>query len=60
MTIYDARPWKNATANQLKDGGYEATGPESNYSNCKLIFCDIDNIHKVSEAYKDMCLLAYS
>lgn len=48
--IYDSRPKINAQANKLKGGGYEDCGPNSNYTNCRLKFCDIDNIHVVRDA----------
>ena len=49
VKIYDARPKLNADANRLRGGGYEST----------VTFCDIGNIHKVSESYKQMCQLAF-
>ena len=47
--IFDARPQLNATANKIKGGGYESV---ENYENAKIIFCDIENIHKAREALK--------
>jgi len=45
--IYDARPFINAASNKVKGGGYEDV---ENYECAKLIFCDIENIHKAREA----------
>ncbi|MFH4974037.1 hypothetical protein AB6A40_000746 [Gnathostoma spinigerum] len=42
LLIYDARPQVNARANKVKGGGFE-----DSYSNCRLIFLDIQNIHTV-------------
>lgn len=36
-------------ANRVTQGGYENT--KDYYTNCEIIFCDIDNIHVVREAY---------
>ena len=52
LMIYDARPYLNALANRAKGGGYEES---SYYSNCKLLFCDIENIHAVKKVYDLMC-----
>jgi len=60
VMIYDSRPWKNAEANRLKGGGYENVGESGYYKNCKLKFCDIENIHEVKKSYDKMCALAYS
>jgi hypothetical protein len=51
LFIYDARPYLNAYANKLKNGGFEN---EKNYRNAKLVFCDIDNIHDVSKSFRKM------
>lgn len=59
VMIYDSRPRLNAEANRAKGGGYEAVGEGANYSNCKLQFCDIENIHEVTKAYDKMCAMAY-
>lgn len=53
--VYDARPKLNADANCLMGGGYE----DKYYENCELVFCNIGNIHEVTKAFKQMCLLAY-
>jgi hypothetical protein len=47
FTIYDARPYLNAASNKVKGGGYEDV---EDYQNAKLIFCNIENIHKAREA----------
>ena len=47
--IYDARPYINAASNKVKGGGFEDV---ENYECAKLIFCDIENIHKAREALK--------
>jgi hypothetical protein len=51
IVIYDARPYLNAQANKLKKGGFEDS---RFYRNSEINFCDIDNIHKVSEVFKKM------
>ena len=48
FVIYDARPYLNAASNKVKGGGYEDVELYGN--DVKLIFCDIDNIHKAREA----------
>ena len=58
MEIFDARPLLNARTNKLKGGGYEDCGPDKAYSNCKITFGDIDNIHAVREAYEKVHDLA--
>ena len=45
VEIYDARPILNAQTNKLKGGGFEDCGLDSKYTNCKLTFLDIENIH---------------
>ena len=47
FTIYDARPFINAASNKVKGGGYEDV---EDYEKAKLIFCNIENIHKAREA----------
>lgn len=54
VEIYDARPLLNARTNKLKGGGYEDCGPNSAYSNCKITFGDIDNIHIVRESFEKL------
>ena len=49
----------NARANKLKGGGFEDCGPGNAYSNCKITFGDIDNIHDVREAFEKMHDMAY-
>jgi len=51
--IYDARPKLNAQANKMKKGGggFESS---SNYNNCEIVFCDIENIHEVRKAFNGM------
>ena len=51
LWIFDARPWKSATANKLKGKGFEN---KEYYPTCKLKFLDIPNISKVSNSYKKM------
>ena len=46
--IYDARPYLNAASNKVKGGGFEDVEQYGN--DAKLIFCDIENIHKAREA----------
>ena len=48
LAIFDARSWTVAQANRLKGGGLENV---KYYTNCELMFCDIDNIHAVRDAY---------
>ena len=53
--IYDARPYINAASNKVKGGGFEDV---ENYECAKLIFCDIENIHKARDALnktEDIC-----
>ncbi|CAI2381707.1 unnamed protein product [Moneuplotes crassus] len=52
VVIFDARSKINAMANKLNKGGYENC--DKHYTNCKLYFCDIDNIHGVRKAYEKM------
>ena len=46
--IYDARPYINAASNKVKGGGFEDV--EQYGDDAKLIFCNIENIHKAREA----------
>jgi myotubularin-related protein 1/2 len=48
VAIFDARPFVNALANRVNKGGYENT--RDYYTNCEIIFCDIDNIHIVNQS----------
>lgn len=48
VAIYDARPYVNALANRVNKGGYENT--KDYYTNCEIEFCNIGNIHAVSQA----------
>jgi len=48
LAIYDARSWVAAKANMLNGKGTE----NMNYYPGKLYFLDIENIHKVRDAYK--------
>jgi len=60
VEIYDARPLLNARTNKLKGGGYEDCGPNSAYSNCKIFFGDIGNIHVVRESFEKVHDMAYT
>ena len=51
LAIFDARSWTAAQANRFKGGGHENV---KYYTNCELLFCDIDNIHGVRDAYSKM------
>ncbi|XP_049849806.1 myotubularin-like [Schistocerca gregaria] len=44
LVIFDARPKVNAVANKAIGYGYEDV---QNYGGCKLVFCDIENIHTI-------------
>ena len=46
--IYDARGYYAALGNKVSGKGYES---EEFYTNCKLEFLNIPNIHKVRESY---------
>jgi myotubularin-related protein 1/2 len=48
FVIYDARPYINAASNKVKGGGFEDVEQYGN--DAKLIFCNIENIHKAREA----------
>lgn len=54
--IYDARPYLNAMASKLKKGGYENT---KHYVGCEIVFCDIDNIHVVRDAFNKVFDLSH-
>lgn len=45
--IIDARPKRNAVANQAKGGGYEQI---DNYTNCRIEFVNIENIHVMRDS----------
>jgi hypothetical protein len=49
--IFDARPKANAQANKMKGGGFE---PKPELYNSQLLFCDIENIHKMRAALKSI------
>ena len=55
--IYDARPKMNAVVNQAAGGGYENT--VDFYKGIKLIFGNIDNIHKVRMAFDTVIKAIY-
>ena len=50
VIIYDARSKISAMANKIKKGGYENV--DKYYTNWRLYFCGIDNIHCVRDSYK--------
>ena len=58
LIIYDARSYLNALANRVNKGGYENT--KDYYTNCEIIFCDIENIHSVRDAYNKVYELGQS
>ena len=61
VEIFDARPLLNARTNRIvSGGGYEDCGPDGAYTNCKLVFGDIDNIHVVRESFEKLHEMAYS
>jgi len=47
--MLDARPKASAVANRVMDGGYE-----TNYKNCKIKFCNIENIHVMRHSVRDL------
>lgn len=49
LYIKDARPYRNAIANQAKGLGCESM---SNYVNCDLSFLKIQNIHVMRDSLK--------
>eukprot|EP00730_Choanoeca_flexa_P003421 TRINITY_DN11408_c0_g1_i3.p1 TRINITY_DN11408_c0_g1~~TRINITY_DN11408_c0_g1_i3.p1 ORF type:complete len:582 (+),score=117.50 TRINITY_DN11408_c0_g1_i3:2-1747(+) len=51
LFIMDARPRRNARANQAKGLGYEST---ANYPNCIMTFLNIHNIHVMRESLRKM------
>lgn len=51
LMIYDARSYMAAFGNKIAGKGYES---KNHYKYCDVVFCDIDNIHAVREAYKRM------
>jgi len=57
LKIFDARPYLNAMANKLDGKGYENT---SNYKNADLKFLGIQNIQKVRDAFRKVCVACYS
>ena len=48
LLIYDARAYLSAMANKMNKGGFENCA--DHYTNCKIEFLDIDNIHGVRDA----------
>ena len=60
MEIFDARPLLNARTNKLKGGGYEDCGPNAAYTNCKITFGDIDNIHIVRDAFEKVHEMSFN
>jgi len=55
--ILDLRPKSSAMANRTQGYGYEQN---SNYPNMHLTFCNIGNIHAVSDSYKKLINLCHS
>lgn len=51
ITIFDARPKTSATGNRVRGGGYE---DERYYKNMNLVFCGINNIHKVRSSHSSL------
>jgi myotubularin-related protein 1/2 len=51
LFIMDARPRRNARANQAKGLGFEST---TNYPNCVMTFLNIHNIHVMRDSFKKM------
>ncbi|CAD5115634.1 DgyrCDS4591 [Dimorphilus gyrociliatus] len=51
LYIIDARPWKNAQGNRLRNGGVENM---DNYSFAELQYVDIDNIHVMRESLRKL------
>jgi myotubularin-related protein 1/2 len=56
LTIYDARPHLNATANRVRGGGFE---DERHCPGCSLVFLDIENVHAVNYSFGMMLALAH-
>lgn len=50
MYIIDARPMVNAYGNHIKGAGVE-TG----YDNVDVLFMSIENVHQVSDSWKQLC-----
>jgi hypothetical protein len=48
LMIFDARSYVAALANRVNKGGFENT--KDYYTNCEIVFCDIDNIHGVRDS----------
>lgn len=48
----------NAHSNRLKGGGFEDCGADQNYTNCRIVFANVENIHYVKESYEKMCSVA--
>ena len=56
LVIFDARPFLNAAWNRgIKGAGYEN---EATY-NCKVLFLDIQNVHKVRDAHEALLTQFY-
>lgn len=49
--IYDARSYIKAYSNKFAKGGFENT---EKYTNCSLVFCNIENIHGVRDAFNKL------
>ena len=47
----------NALANRVTQGGFENT--KDYYTNCEIIFCDIDNIHVVRDSFNRVLDMNY-
>lgn len=48
VSIHDARNYIAASGNKLKSGGFEN---ENYYTNCRVYFNDIPNIHNVRTSF---------
>lgn len=48
IKILDARSYIAAMANRVNKGGFESS---DFYTNCEILFGEIDNIHKVRESF---------
>eukprot|EP00002_Diphylleia_rotans_P039778 TRINITY_DN9312_c0_g1_i1.p1 TRINITY_DN9312_c0_g1~~TRINITY_DN9312_c0_g1_i1.p1 ORF type:complete len:1378 (+),score=270.24 TRINITY_DN9312_c0_g1_i1:71-4204(+) len=55
--IIDCRPRVNAVANQAKGAGFE--NPD-HYTNCQIVFMDIENIHVVRDSWRKLQEVAAS
>ena len=51
LVIFDARPQSSAQGNKFKGGGFEDV---RTYTNCSLVFCDIQNIHAVTKSHNEL------